>query len=143
MPIRPCRAINSATSNGKRGSCARVRAPAASSARAKRRTCAANSFCSAVNSKFITAFCSLRLQAGGVNDGRPLRLFTIDNGSVLFRRGWLRLAARVDDAGSNGVVGERGPQFLVQPRNNRRRCASRREETIGERRVEAREAGFG
>src|SRR5215510_6324051 len=58
MPISPCACMRLATSNGKRGSCARLSAPGASSARANLRTDSANSICSSVNSKFMgLTFC--------------------------------------------------------------------------------------
>ncbi len=53
MPSRPCSAIIWATSNGNRGSWARLSASAARLACAKRCTESAKSFCSSVNSKFM------------------------------------------------------------------------------------------
>src|SRR5215475_12490622 len=68
MPISPCACMRLAMSNGKRGSCARLSAPGASSAHANLRTDSANIFCSSVKSKFM----GLSLDEPGPSHGHGL-----------------------------------------------------------------------
>src|SRR5262249_2509397 len=143
MPIRPCRLISCATSNGKRGLWARASVSLARCACAKPRTDSAKSFCSSVKSKFIATLRSISFNAGPAHDRRPFRLLGRDVGGVGVGRARKHLGAERREALRHVRLGQRAAQRRIEPLDDPRRHAGGRDDAVVQLAVIPRQAGFG
>src|SRR5262245_5213733 len=135
MPISPCACMRLAMSKGKRGSCARLSASGASSARANLRTDSANMVCSSVKLKFIDD--SVLLGARLLHHRRPLDLLVIDVGGIFLRRGEQRLGAVLGHALFGVGRADRLAQRRRELVDDRPRRAGRRDDSIMQHGLEA------